>query len=102
MREDRHGDARNRRKTCAVADSLVAPFVITFGVLPHPTLNVIALSFTNAPLIGRAVGRLRQLQAASLDQLFFTSLKNNGYFVLLTVIPTTLIALGIALMVNRL
>jgi multiple sugar transport system permease protein len=34
--------------------------------------------------------------------LFFTSVKNNVYFVLLTVIPTTVVALVIALMVTRL
>ncbi|MNX88733.1 Lactose transport system permease protein LacF [compost metagenome] len=36
------------------------------------------------------------------DRLFVTSLKNNGYFVLLTVVPTTVIALMIALAVSRL
>ena len=61
------------------------------------------MSFTDAPLIGEGdVGRARQLPRLLSDKLFFTSINNNGYFVLLTVIPTTVIALVIALMVNRL
>lgn len=84
--------------------TLIAPFVFIFClVFLYPTLRVIELSFTNAPLIGEGewVG-LANYQRLLTDNLFYTSLKNNGYFVLLTVIPTTAIALGIALMVNRL
>ena len=87
-----------------VAYSLIAPFLAIFLlVFAYPTWEVIRLSFTNAPLIGDGefVGfaNFRRLLG---DRMFFVSLKNNGYFVLLTVVPTTVIALLIALMVNRL
>jgi len=94
----------NRRKNAVVAYSLVAPFVIVFALFfLYPTLKVVQMSFTDAPLIGQGtwVG-LANYKKLLADKLFFTSLINNGYFVLLTVIPTTIIALGIALMVNRL
>jgi len=92
------------QKKVLIAYSLVAPFVITFAVFfLYPTIRVIELSFTNAPLIGEGewVG-FTNYERLFTDNLFYTSLINNGYFVLLTVVPTTIIALGIALMVNRL
>lgn len=95
---------QNRRKKNLVAYSLIAPFVLTFALIfLYPTIRVVQLSLTNAPLIGEGdfVG-LDNYRSLLSDRLFWTSLKNNGYFVLLTVIPTTAIALGIALMVNRL
>ncbi|WP_456268074.1 sugar ABC transporter permease [Kushneria sp. AK178] len=94
----------NRRRHIAVAITLVAPFVLVFGlVFLYPTLRMVELSFTNAPLIGSGewVG-LDNYRRLLSDNLFYTSLKNNGYFVLLTVVPTTVIALVIALAVNRL
>jgi multiple sugar transport system permease protein len=64
---------------------------------------VFQLSFTDAPLIGDGdwVG-FANYERLFNDRLFYTSVINNGYFVLLTVIPTTIVALAIALMVNRL
>jgi multiple sugar transport system permease protein len=94
----------NRRKNLVVAYSLVAPFVIIFALFfLYPTLKVLQMSFTDAPLIGEGswVG-LENYKRLLSDRLFFTSLKNNGYFVLLTVVPTTVVALCIALAVNRL
>jgi multiple sugar transport system permease protein len=94
----------NRRKNLVVAYSLVAPFVIVFAIFfLYPTLKVLQMSFTDSPLIGEGtwVG-LENYTRLLGDRLFFTSLKNNAYFVVLTVIPTTVIALCIALAVNRL
>ncbi|NIC08101.1 carbohydrate ABC transporter permease [Billgrantia bachuensis] len=94
----------NRRKHIMVAITLIAPFVFIFAlVFLYPTLRMIELSFTNAALIGSGewVG-LDNYRRLLSDSLFYTSLKNNGYFVLLTVVPTTVIALAIALAVNRL
>lgn len=94
----------NRRKEMAVAMTLVAPFVLTFAlVFLYPTIRMVELSFTNAPLIGPGewVG-LANFKRLLTDNLFYTSLKNNGYFVLLTVVPTTVLALAIALMITRL
>ena len=95
---------QNRRRKNLVAFSLILPFVFTFCLIfLYPAIRVVQLSLTNAPLIGEGdfVG-LENYRNLLSDRLFWTSLKNNGYFVLLTVIPTTALALCIALMVNRL
>ncbi|QFT70972.1 Inner membrane ABC transporter permease protein YcjO (plasmid) [Labrenzia sp. THAF35] len=94
----------NRRREVAVAMTLIAPFALTFVlVFLYPTIRMIELSFTNAPLIGPGewVG-LANFKRLLTDNLFYTSLKNNGYFVLLTVVPTTALALAIAMMITRL
>ncbi len=94
----------NKRKKNLIALTLVAPFLIVFLVFFfYPTLKMFQLSLTDAPLIGEGnwVGFDNYVRLLS-DRLFKTSLWNNIYFVLLTVVPTTLIALGIALMINRL
>ncbi|WP_460087710.1 carbohydrate ABC transporter permease [Roseibium sp. LAB1] len=94
----------NRRREVAVAMTLIAPFVLTFVlVFLYPTIRMIELSFTDAPLIGAGewVG-LANFKRLLTDNLFYTSLKNNGYFVLLTVVPTTALALAIAMMITRL
>lgn len=94
----------NRRKHVAIAASLVAPFVATFClVFLWPAIRMVELSFTAGPLIGEGtwVG-LANYKRLLTDNLFYTSLKNNGYFVVLTVVPTTALALAIALAINRL
>lgn len=94
----------NRRKNFAVAMSLIAPFVLVFGlVFLYPTIRMVQMSFTSGPLIGTGewVG-FANFRELLTDSLFYTSLKNNGYFVLLTVVPTTVLALLIALAINRL
>lgn len=95
---------RNRTRHGLVALSLVLPFVAIFGlVFAYPLFEVVRMSFTDAPLIGGGewVG-LDNYKRLFADKLFYRSLQNNGYFVLLTVVPTTVIALTIALAVNRL
>lgn len=95
---------RNKRQHQLVAFSLILPFVAIFAlVFAWPLIEVVRLSFTNATLIGGGewVG-LANFELLLQDSLFYKSLKNNAYFVLLTVIPTTAIALCIALMVQRL
>lgn len=95
---------RNPRKNALIAASLVAPFVLTFAlVFAYPTFQVIRLSFTDSPLIGDGewIGLDNYWRLLS-DRLFYTSLWNNGYFLLLTVVPTTALALGMALLVNKL
>ncbi|SIS91544.1 carbohydrate ABC transporter permease [Paracoccus saliphilus] len=95
---------RNKARHRLVAVSLILPFVAIFAlVFAYPVVEVVRMSFTNAPLIGGGewIGLDNYIRLFS-DKLFYTSVVNNGYFVLLTVIPTTVIALGIALAVNRL
>jgi multiple sugar transport system permease protein len=64
---------------------------------------MVLLSFTNAPLIGPGqwVGFNNFLRLWS-DRLFSVAVWNTIYFVILSVIPTTLLALAVALGVNRL
>lgn len=98
------GRAGLRAGQGAAAAVFVAPFVIAYLILfIYPTAKMVQLSFTNAPLIGSGswVGLHNYVRLAS-DILFRKSAFHTIYFVLLTVIPTTLIGLGIALMVTRL
>jgi multiple sugar transport system permease protein len=95
---------RNRRTELLVAYLLVAPFVLIYGwMFIYPTIQMITLSFTNAPLIGEGkwVG-LKNYTRMFADPVFRKALWNTTYFVLLTVIPGTIVALVIALMVSRL
>ena len=83
---------------------LLAPFVIVYGVLfIYPTIQMIILTFQKAPLIGPGewVGFKNYVRLFG-DKLFGTAVWNTFYFVLLTVIPSTLLGLVIALGVNRL
>ena len=94
-------NVRNEYKVAAV---LIAPFVLCQIVLfLYPTYKMIALSFTDAPLIGAGkwVG-LDNYAKLLKDGLFFRATWQTFYFVLLTAVPGTLIALGIALMIVRL
>ncbi|CDP50034.1 carbohydrate ABC transporter permease [Paradevosia shaoguanensis] len=95
---------KNRTAEVTAALILVAPFVLIYAVLfIYPTIQMVAMSFTNAPLIGEGewVG-LKNYAKMFADRKFQTSVINTFYFVLLTVIPNTLIGLAIAMMVNRL
>lgn len=81
-----------------------APFVLAYAVIfIYPTARLLQLSFTNAPLIGpgKWVGVANYMRLTT-DRLFQEALGHTVYFVVLTVIPTTLLGLAIALMVTRL
>jgi multiple sugar transport system permease protein len=87
-----------------IALILLAPFVIVYGVLfIYPTIQMIILTFQKAPLIGPGewVGFKNYIRLFG-DKLFSTAVWNTFYFVLLTVIPSTLLGLAIALGINRL
>ena len=86
------------------AAALVAPFVIIYcWMFVYPTVQMAQLSLTDAPLIGAGhwtgLDNYRRLVS---DKVFWTAVWNTAYFVLLTVVPGTAAALGIALMVSRL
>ena len=100
----RIGRAAARRAQTRQALVLIAPFVLAYLVLfIYPSARMVELSFTNAPLIGAGnwVG-WRNYARLLDDHLFLESVWHTGYFVLLTVVPTTLLGLSIALMVMRL
>ena len=94
----------NRRKKSLIALSMVTPLIVVFATFfLYPLIEMVRISFTDAPLIGEGnwVGFENYAKLLGV-RLFVTSLKNNGYFVLLTVVPTTIIALMISLAVSRL
>lgn len=95
---------RNRRSELVVAYLLTAPFIALYAWLfIWPTIQMVMLTFTDAPLIGegKAVGFANYIRMYK-DPVFWKAVWNTSYFVLLTVIPGTAIALLIALMVARL
>jgi multiple sugar transport system permease protein len=95
---------RSRRSEYLTAAVLMAPFVVIYGVLfVYPTIKMVELAFTNAPLIGPGqwVGFDNFRRLAS-DHLFSVAVWNTLYFVVLSVVPGVLIALVVALGVNRL
>src|SRR5271168_4107908 len=95
---------RSKRSEILAAAMLMAPFVVTYGVLfIYPTIKMAQLSLTNAPLIGpgKWVGFDNYFRLAS-DRLFSLAIWNTLYFVILSVVPSTLIGLLVALGVNRL
>jgi multiple sugar transport system permease protein len=95
---------RSRRAERLTAAALMAPFVVIYGVLfVYPTLKMVELAFTNAPLIGPGawVG-FDNFRRLTTDRLFATAFWNTLYFVVLTVVPSTLLGLIVALGVNRL
>ncbi|MFM7336240.1 MAG: carbohydrate ABC transporter permease [Tabrizicola sp.] len=94
----------NRRKDAWIAAVLVAPFLVIYLlVFVWPTLQMLWISFTNAPLIGHGdwVG-VENYEKLPKDPRFRTAAWNTAYFVVLTVLPGTIIALAIALGVSRL
>jgi multiple sugar transport system permease protein len=95
---------RNPRREALMALALIAPFVAIYAlVFVYPTVQMFHLSLTDAPLIGEGefVG-LENYERLEGDRRFHTALRNTGYFVLLSVVPGTIVALLIALGVNRL
>ena len=95
---------RSKRSEILTAAVLMAPFVVIYGVLfVYPTIKMVEQSLTNAPLIGAGkwVGFDNYFRLAS-DRLFSVAVWNTIYFVILSVIPSTLLALVVALGVNRL
>jgi multiple sugar transport system permease protein len=93
-----------RRKDNLAALPLVAPFVAVYAALfLYPSLQMLWLSFTDAQLTlpGQWVG-LENYARLLTDRKFGTAVWNTVYFALLTVIPSTLVGLGLALLVNRL
>jgi multiple sugar transport system permease protein len=95
---------KSRRNEAFVALMLVAPFVAVYAWLfIYPTIQMVNLSFTNSPLIGDGswIG-IENYERMFKDRVFKAAVWNTGYFVVLTVIPGTIVALAIALMVSRL
>lgn len=95
---------RNSKKETLFAYVLIAPFVAIYGLIfVYPTIDMFILLFQDAPLIGAGeFTGIDNYERLPGDRRFGTAFWNTAYFVLLTVIPGTLVALGIALGVTRL
>ena len=95
---------KSGRNEIAVAYALMAPFILVYGVMfVYPSVKMFELGFTDAPLIGPGVWvGLKNFWRLQSDRLFWTSVWNTVYFVVLSVIPSTLLGLVVALAVNRL
>jgi multiple sugar transport system permease protein len=94
----------SRKSEILAAAVLVAPFLALYAwMFLYPTVQMVQISLTNAPLIGEGkwVGFKNFLRVFD-DRVFHTAVWNTLYFVLLTVIPGTAAALAIASMVSRL
>jgi multiple sugar transport system permease protein len=95
---------RNARSETWIAYLLIAPFVAVYALIfLYPTFQMFITSFTDAPLIGDGqwVG-FENYARLPRDSKFTLSLWNTAYFVLLSVIPGTIIALFVSLGVSRL
>jgi multiple sugar transport system permease protein len=95
---------QDRRRDKLTALILIAPFVaIYLLVFVYPTVQMFLISFTDAPLIGDGKWTgLDNYARLEKDRLFRVAVWNTLYFVVLTVIPGTIVALMIALGVSRL
>jgi multiple sugar transport system permease protein len=92
-----------KRTPWLTAILLVAPFLVVYGAfLIYPTIKVILLSFTNADIagIGSYIGTANYVKLWK-DPLFWASLWHTIYFIILTVVPNTLLGLVFALIVVR-
>ncbi|WP_412026713.1 carbohydrate ABC transporter permease [Deinococcus yunweiensis] len=92
------------RRRWLTAALMVAPFVLLYLLfLIYPSLRVIQLSFTNADLTGSGTGvGLANYVKLFGEPTFWTALQGTLYFILLTVVPNTLVGLGLALLIMRL
>lgn len=95
--------AQRQHKDDRTALPLVLPFILVYGALfLYPTLQMIAMSFTDAQLIvpGHFVG-LDNYFMLLRDWRVSRSVANTAWFVALTVVPSTVLGLALAVLVNR-
>ncbi|WP_203582116.1 carbohydrate ABC transporter permease [Microbacterium hibisci] len=95
---------RAGRRNTAIAFGFLAPFLVAFLLfLVWPILHGIYLSFTNQSLTGAGgafVGFANYAEALT-DPVMWRSLGNTAWFTILSTIPLVLIALIMALLVDR-
>ena len=94
----------SKRKDNLTALPFVAPFVAVYAALfVWPSIQMVAMSLTNSQLTlpGEWVGLDNYVKLLG-DKKFGTAIVNTFYFVLMTVVPSTLIGLGLAMHVDRL
>lgn len=87
-----------------VASLFVLPFFLVYLIfLIYPTFRVFQLSFTDSDIagVGGYIGIANYAKLIN-DPDFWSSLWHTAYFILLTVVPNTLLGFAFALMVVRL
>lgn len=92
------------RKDNLSALPLVLPFVLVYlALFIYPSLQMLAMSFTDSSLTkaGAWIGLDNYTKLVG-DRQFGIAVLNTIYFVAMTVVPGTLIGLGLALVVDRL
>ncbi len=95
---------RKRSKSSRTAWVLIAPFVLFYVLfLVYPALQVVYLSLTNSDIagLGRLIGFANYQELIS-DQEFWAAVWHTVFFVLLTVVPNTVVGFFLALLVLRL
>jgi len=93
-----------RKRDNLAALPLVAPFVLVYASLfVWPSIQMLIMSFTDGGLInvGQWVGGSNYARLFA-DRKFWVAVVNTLCFVGMTVVPGTLIGLGLAMLVNRL
>ena len=94
---------RLRTNNPGVAIALLAPFMALFlAFIVYPTVRVVILSFTNADIagVGSWIGGANYVQLVK-DSDFWLAVWHTVYFVLLTVVPNTVVGLVFALLLLR-
>lgn len=93
---------RRRRRRLAIGLAFISPWVIGFLVFTlYPFVATLYYSFTNYDIVGPAkwVGLSNYTGLAS-DHLFWTSLWNTAFYTVLEVPLSTVVAIGLAMLLN--
>lgn len=102
------GASRNRRKTTLIAYGFALPFLLSFAIfMVFPLMSSLLMSFSDftnsdvqTPLAVSFVGIDQYVQLFQNDQ-FIRSLINTGYFVLVGIPVTMIVALALAVALNN-
>jgi len=98
------GKKRKRYPGWKMALVFLAPFTVVYLLfLIYPTIQVLYLSFTNADIagIGEFTGVQNYVKLLFKDPVFWRALGNTVYFILLTVVPNTLVGLLLAFLLEK-
>jgi multiple sugar transport system permease protein len=101
---ERNASRTKKRKGWRIAWFFVGPFLLFYCLfLIYPAFHVAYLSLTNSDIAGqgRFIGFTNYLELAR-DADFWASVWHTIYFILLTVVPNTLVGFLFALLVVRL
>jgi multiple sugar transport system permease protein len=101
---ERNASRQKHRTGWRIAWFFVAPFLLFYGLfLVYPAFQVAYLSLTNSDIAGQGhfIGFANYLELTR-DADFWASVWHTVYFIILTVVPNTLVGFFFALLVVRL